>query len=295
MGAPFEAPDLSGKVAIVTGASRGIGRCVALALASAGADIVVASRSERSRELLPGSIHETAAEIEALGRRALAVRTNVRKADEIEAMVARAADEMGRIDILIHNAGALWWETVGNTPIKRFDLVVDVNARAAFVAARAVLPHMEQAGGGHIVVYSPPIDIAMAGGKVAYCISKFGMTLLAHGMAEEVRHLGVSVNALWPATLIESQATINHGLGTPAQWRKPDILADATLAILARRADELSGQALIDEDVLRAAGTDDLGSYSCVPGSQPQRIIGAAAASPLWRHRAPGDQAPGAS
>jgi len=278
-------PDLSGKVAVITGASRGIGKCVALRLAECGADIVVAARSVTSRELLPGTIHDTVREVEALGRRALAVRTNVRDAEAVEAMIERAATEMGRIDILVNNAGALWWDTVENTPTKRFDVVMDVNARAAFVAARAALPHMARAGGGHILVYSPPVDLQMLPGKVAYCISKFGMTMLAMGLAHEARDVGVVCAALWPATVIESQASINHGLGTRDQWRKPEIVADATLAILSRPIDDVTGRAFIDEEALAEVGITDLSAYSCVPGGTPMRIVGDAARSSIWQHR----------
>jgi citronellol/citronellal dehydrogenase len=278
-------PDLSGKVAIVTGASRGIGKCVALALAKQGADIVVAARSTESRELLPGTIFDTVAEIEALGRRALAVRTNVRDVDAVESMVERAASEMGRIDILVNNAGALWWDTVENTPAKRFDLVMEVNARASFVAARAAIPHMERAGGGFVFVYSPPLDLGMIPGKVAYCISKFGMTMIAMGLGAELRSKSIGAAALWPATIIESQASINHGLGGPAQWRKPEILADATLAILGRPLDEVTGRAFLDEEALAEVGVTDLDGYACVPGGQPMRIVGEAARSALWKHR----------
>ncbi len=285
-------PDLSGKVAIVTGASRGIGKCVALALARQGADVAVVARSVESRKLLPGTIHDTALEIEALGRRAIAVRTNVRDGDAVEAMVERVATELGRIDILVNNAGALWWETVERTPRKRFDLVMEVNARAAFVAAHAAIPHMERAGGGFVFVYAPPVDLAMVPGKVAYCISKFGMTMLAMGLGAELRDRGIGAAALWPATIIESQASINHGLGTPAQWRRPDIVADATLSILGRPLADVTGRAFLDEEALSEVGITDLAPYSCVPGGRPLRIVGDAARSPLWTHRRPASETP---
>ena len=278
-------PDLTGKVAIVTGASRGIGKCVALSLAKQGADVVIAARSVESRKLLPGTIHDTVTEIEALGRRALAVRTNVRDADAVEAMIEQAADHMGRIDILVNNAGALWWDTVEQTPAKRFDLVMEVNARASFVAARAAIPHMARAGGGFVFMYSPPLDLGMIPGKVAYCISKFGMTMLAMGLGAELRDRNIGAAALWPATVIESQASINHGLGTPAQWRNPDIVADATLAILGRPLDDVTGRAFLDEEALAEVGVADLAGYSCVPGGRPLRIVGDAARSALWKHR----------
>lgn len=264
---------LSNKVAIVTGSSRGIGKAVALKLAREGADIVVAAKTTEPHPKLPGTIYDTAREIEALGRRALPIRTNVREEAEIEHMVEETLKAFGHIDILVNNAGALWWKSVLETPAKRFDLVMDVNVRAAFLCARAVLPAMIQQKWGHIINMSPPIDLKLLPGKVAYFISKFGMTMMVHGLAEEVREHNVAVNALWPVTMIESLATINFGLGDRSMWRKPDILADATFAIVSKEPRTYTGQALLDEDVLRAEGVTDFSPYSCVPGATPARIV----------------------
>jgi citronellol/citronellal dehydrogenase len=270
----MEFPDLTGQVAVITGASRGIGKNIALRLARAGADIVVAAKSERSRESLPGSIHETVAEVEALGRRALAVRTNVRDAEQLENMVASALKEFGRIDILINNAGALHWRSIVDTPPKRYDLMMEVNARAAFVASHFVLPHMLERGSGVLIQMSPPIDLRMLPGKTGYCMSKFGMSLLAMGMGAEVRGTEIKSCALWPATAIESQATINHKLGGPEHWRKADILADAVGAILSADAKQVNGKCLVDEDVLQLMGVTDFEQYNCVEGGKPMRIVG---------------------
>lgn len=271
---PFELPDLTGQVALITGASRGIGKVIALALAEAGADIVVAAKSEKSRESLPGSIHETADEVRALGRRALAVKTNVRNTEEVEAMVAAALEEFGRIDILLNNAGAMFWRPVALTPPKRFDLMMEVNVRASYLATHLVLPHMMERGSGCIVQMSPPMDLSMMAGKTPYCISKFGMSLLAMGLAQEVGSSEVRSCALWPATAIESQATINHGLGGPKDWRRADILADATLAILKAPIAEVQGRCLTDEHALRLVGVEDFDAYNCVEGGTPIRIVG---------------------
>ncbi len=263
---------LSGKVAIVTGASRGIGRAIALKLAREGADVVIAAKTVEPDPRLPGTIHDVAREVEALGRRALAIQTNVRQEADIERMVEETLKTFGRVDILVNNAGALWWYPVLETPAKRFDLVMDVNVRAAFLSARAVLPTMIKQQWGHIINISPPLDYSILPGKVAYFISKFGMTLMVYGLAEEVRGYNIAVNALWPVTIIESQATINFGLGDRSMWRKPDIMADATYAIVTKGPQTYTGQALLDEDVLRAEGVTNLDQYSCVPGSAPQRI-----------------------
>jgi len=281
---PFNLPDLQGQVALVTGASRGIGKVIALALAGAGADIVVAAKSEKSRDSLPGSIHQTAEEVRALGRRALAVKTDVRKAEDVEAMVQAAIAEFGRIDILLNNAGAMFWRSVAETPPKRFDLMMEVNVRAAYLASHFVLPYMLEQGSGCIVQMSPPLDLAMMPGKTPYCISKFGMSLLAMGMAQEVRKTDVRSCALWPATAIESQATINHGLGGPKDWRRADILADALLAILKAPLEKVQGQCLTDEAALSFMGVKEFDTYNCVEGGKPIRIVGdGGVQSRLWQ------------
>ena len=267
-------PDLTGQVAVITGSSRGIGKNIALRLARAGADIVVAAKSELSRDSLPGSIHETVSEIEALGRQALAVRTNVRDADQLESMVEAALERFGRIDILINNAGALHWRSIDDTPPKRYDLMMEVNARAAFVASHFVLPHMIERGRGTNNQMSPPIDLRMLPGKTGYCMSKFGMSLLAMGMGAEVKATEIKSCALWPATAIESQATINHKLGGPQYWRTADILADAVGAILAANSEQVNGKCLVDEDVLSMMGVSDFEPYNCVEGGTPMRIVG---------------------
>jgi citronellol/citronellal dehydrogenase len=260
---------LQGRVAIITGGSRGIGRALALALARAGCHVVIAAKTTESTEKLPGSVHTVAAEVEALGAQALPVQIDVRVESQIEMMVARTLERFGRIDMLVNNAGALYWRNVLDTPAKRFDLVMSVNARAALLCSRAVLPAMIVQRFGHIINMSPPLDLAMVPGRVAYAISKLGMTLLTFGLAEEVKAHNVAVNSLWPVTVIESQASINLRLGTPAMWRKPDILADCVIRIAQKEPASFTGHALLDEDFLRAEGVTDFGGYACVPGTNP--------------------------
>lgn len=262
---------LAGRVAIVTGASRGIGRAVARGLAHEGCAVVLAAKSERVKPNLPGTIHEAAGEIEAAGGTALALRTDVRKFEDLEALVAATLQRFGRIDIVINNAGALWWTDVLDTPLPRFDLVMEVNVRAAFGLTRLALPHLIESGGGHVLVYSPPVDLEALPGRVGYLISKFGMTMLAHGLAEEVRDRHVSVNALWPVTAIETAAVINFGVGDPTIWRKPEIMVDATLELVTTPPGELTGQALLDEDFLRTRGWTDFTRYRCDPDHEPPR------------------------
>ncbi|RME82627.1 MAG: SDR family NAD(P)-dependent oxidoreductase [Planctomycetota bacterium] len=269
---------LENKVAIITGASRGVGKAVALKLAREGASIVVAAKTTEPNPKLPGTIYDTAKEVEKLGSQALPIKVNLRNADEIERMVEKTLETFGKVDILINNAGALWWYPVLETPPNRFDLVMDVNVRASFLCARAVLPSMIKQKWGHIVNMSPPIDLAMLPNKVAYSISKFGMTMISHGLAEEVREHNIGVQSLWPATIVESQASINFGLGDPSHWRKPEILADATYYIVKDEPLKRTGKALIDEEVLREAGIQDFDQYNCVPGGNPIRIVGPQAA-----------------
>lgn len=263
---------LQGRVAVITGASRGIGRAIALGLARQGCNIVVAAKSTESTDRLPGSIHTVAKEVEQLGAEALPVQADVRDDTQIEALAAQAKQRFGRIDILINNAGAMWWKPVLETPAKRFDLMLGVNARAAFLCSQAVLPHMIERTWGHIINMSPPIDLKVVPGKVGYFISKFGMTLLSIGLASELKGSNIGVNSLWPVTIIESQASINWGMGSRAMWRTPDILVDCVLRLVQKEPTEVTGQALLDEDFLRAEGVTDFSGYACVPGTNPQRI-----------------------
>jgi citronellol/citronellal dehydrogenase len=260
---------LKGRVAIVTGASRGIGRVLAVALAREGAAVTVAAKTDAPSDKLPGTIHDAVEEIEKAGGRAIAVKCNVREESEIDRMVERTVKEFGKVDILINNAGAIFLSDVVDTPPGRFDLVMDVNARASFLCSRAVLPGMIQRRWGHILMMSPPMNFAKTSGKAAYMLSKLGMTLIAQGLADEVKAHNIGVNALWPVTAIESQATIHFQMGEPSQWRKPEIMSDAVLAILTREPSKLTGKALYDEDVLREMGVTDFSKYACVPGTNP--------------------------
>jgi citronellol/citronellal dehydrogenase len=264
---------LEGRVAIVTGSSRGIGRAMALGLAREGCRVVIAAKTVAPSDKLPGSIHTVAAEVEALGGQALPLQVDVRDEAQIEAMAERTLERFGRIDLLVNNAGAPHWKGILETPAKRFDLVMGINARAAFLCCRAVLPAMIRQRHGHIVNMSPPLDPNIVAGRIAYAVSKLGMTLLTLGLADEVRPHNVAVNSLWPRTVIESQASINWGIGTPAQWRKPDILVDCLLRLARKEPAELTGRVLLDEDFLRSEGVTDFGGYACVPGTDPPPLV----------------------
>jgi citronellol/citronellal dehydrogenase len=266
-------PNLTGRVALVTGASRGIGKALALRLAREGADVVIAARSEHSTEKLPGTIYDTAQEIRALGRRALAVPTDVRNDDAVRAMMDRTLAEFGRVDILINNAGVLWWQKVVDTPPKRFDLMVSVNVRAAYLCSYYALPHMVKQRWGHILNMCPGISTTPNPGRVCYMITKMGMARLSIGIAAEHAADGIAANALWPRTIIESQASINWGLLTRDQWRTPEILCDACMAIFAQQPPSYSGRQVLDEEVLRElAGITNFDQYWC-EGKAPANPI----------------------
>eukprot|EP00012_Vannella_robusta_P007634 CAMPEP_0206192394 /NCGR_PEP_ID=MMETSP0166-20121206/5933_1 /ASSEMBLY_ACC=CAM_ASM_000260 /TAXON_ID=95228 /ORGANISM="Vannella robusta, Strain DIVA3 518/3/11/1/6" /LENGTH=287 /DNA_ID=CAMNT_0053608883 /DNA_START=1252 /DNA_END=2115 /DNA_ORIENTATION=- len=263
---------LKGRVAIVTGASRGIGREICLSLAREGCKVVAAAKTVEERPNLPGTVYSVAKEVEELGGEALPIQCDVRNDQSVERMIDETLKKFGRIDILINNAGALWWKDMVDTPMKRYDLINDVNSRGTFMCAKMCLPHMLKQGYGHIVNMSPPIDLKMLPGRIGYSISKFGMTLVAHGIGMELKGTGVACNALWPATMVESYATKNFNLGARSLWRKATIIADATISILKEDPKTFTGNALIDEDYMRSRGVTDFTKYRCDPDVEPPRL-----------------------
>lgn len=252
-----DAQPLAGRVAIVTGSSRGIGRAFALRLAREGASVVITGKSEQSTDKLPGSIHTVVEEIEAKGGTAIAVRLDVRHEDEVKAMVDQTIERFGRLDILINNAGALWWQPILDTPPKRYDLMWQINVRAAYLCTFYALPHMIARHWGHIINCSPPIGTDANPGYVAYMTTKMGMTRLAIGVAAEHEKDGVACNSLWPVTLIESLATINYNVGDRSMWRSPEILCDSAMEILHTEPPSLTGRQILDEPFLRERGYSD--------------------------------------
>ena len=273
MSNPALHPNLSGRVAVVTGASRGIGKALAIRLAQDGADVVVAAKSEQSTEKLPGSIHETAGAIRALGRRSLAIPTDVRDEDAIRNMIERTVSELGRLDILVNNAGAIWTQPILQTPPKRFDLMMGINARAAYIACYYALPQMVKQQWGHVLNMCPRLTLDPSPGRVAYMISKLGMARLAIGLAAEHQKDNIAGNALWPRTIIESQASINWKMSDRSQWRTPEILCDASIAIFAQEPRTCTGGQWIDEEILtKLAGITNFDHYWC-EGKPPANPI----------------------
>lgn len=261
------------KVAFITGATRGIGKACALKLAREGWDIVVAAKSVEENPRIPGTIYTAAEEIGKHGTKVFPVQCNVRDLDSVTKAAEATLEEFGRIDAVINNAGALWWKPILQTPMSKFDLIMEVNARGSFAVTSAFLPTMKEQGSGHVIMMSPPFGDGGYAGRAAYMISKYGMTMIAMGIHEELGDKGIAGTALWPKTLIESFATKNFNLGEPKQWRKADILADATFEIL-QRPSETSGQALIDEDFLRSIGVTDFDQYNVTEDGDPMIIHG---------------------
>ncbi len=260
---------LDGKVAFITGSSRGIGKEIALTLAREGARVVVTGKTAEPHPDLPGTIHTTVDEIEADGGEALAIQLDVRFDEQIEDAFAQSVDHFGSLDILINNAGAIQLQGVEKMPPKRFDLMMGVNARAAYACSHYALPYMLEQRWGHILMASPPFKLDKAPGKTGYALSKLGMTFIAQSLAEEVRDKNIGVNAFWPVTAIESQATRHFKMGTEETWRKPQILCDTVMAIVTREPSSCTGNAFYDEDVLREEGITDFSKYAVVEGTEP--------------------------
>jgi citronellol/citronellal dehydrogenase len=260
---------LKNRTIFITGGSRGIGRAIALRAARDGANIIIAAKSADPHPKLPGTIYSVAEEIKAAGGNALPLQVDVREEDQVREAVAKAAAHFGGIDILVNNAGAINLMGVEQTSIKKYDLIQGINHRATFLCSQAVLPWLKKSEHAHILSLSPPINMAPHWLRpfAPYTLSKYGMTILTLGMAEEFRDYGISCNTLWPATYIATAAVeVNLGGDAASEVsRKPEIMADAAHHILCTVRGELTGQSLVDEQVLLNAGVTDLTQYACNP------------------------------
>ncbi|BAS26181.1 SDR family oxidoreductase [Limnochorda pilosa] len=264
---------LAGKTLFVTGASRGIGKAIALRAARDGANVVVAAKTTGPHPKLPGTIHTAAAEVEAAGGRALAVATDIRFEEQVRAAVDRAVEIFGGIDVLVNNASAISLTGTLRTEMKRYDLMQDINARGSFLCAKLCLPHLRRAENPHILSISPPLHLRADwfGPHAAYTLAKLAMSLWVLAWAEEFRAEGIAVNALWPRTVVATAAVQNllGGDEVIRRSRRPEIVADAVYEILTRNSRSCTGNFFIDEDVLREAGVVDFTCYAVDPSVEP--------------------------
>jgi len=261
---------LRGKTVFITGATRGIGREIALRFARDGANIVVTGKSAMPHPKLPGTIHTVASEIEAAGGRALALQLDVRDADAVAEAVKTAVRKFGGLDILVNNASAISLTGTLETPLKRFDLMLAVNLRGTFVCSQACIPGLAKAENPHILTLSPPLNMSARWFKshVAYTMAKYGMSMCTLGMSEELRAQGIAVNSLWPRTTIATAAIeMNFPEAILRASRKPAIMADAAHAIVTRDSRRATGNFYIDETVLREEGVTDFDRYAVNPGT----------------------------
>ncbi len=262
---------LQGRTVFITGASRGIGKAIALRAAQAGANIVVAAKTDRRHPQLEGTIHETVAEIEATGGRGLAIKMDVRDDESVDRAVAQAVDHFGGLDILVNNASAIMLQGTQALPMKRFDLMFDVNVRGTYTTTRACIPYLLKSANPHVLNLSPPLNLNPSWFKdhVAYTMSKYGMSMCVLGMAEEFRQQGVACNALWPRTVIATAAiSLLQGSVVAENCRTPAIMADAAFEILIRDSRQCTGNFFLDENVLRANGMKNFDHYQ-VKAGQP--------------------------
>src|ERR1044071_7376527 len=262
---------LRGKTLFITGASRGIGLAIGLRAARDGANVAIAAKTAEPNPKLPGTVFTAADEIDKAGGKGLPLVCDIRFEDQVAAAVKKAVEKFGGIDILVNNASAISLTGTEHTPMKRYDLMHQINTRGTFVCSQAAIPHLKKASNPHILNISPPLNMEERwfAPHVAYTMAKFGMSMCVLGMAGELRRHGIAVNALWPRTAIAT-AAVKNLLGGDAAIRgsrKPEIMGDAAHAILTKPSRECTGNFFIDEDVLRAAGVRDFGPYAVSPGA----------------------------
>jgi citronellol/citronellal dehydrogenase len=268
---------LKNKTVFITGASRGIGKAIALRLAREGANIVIAAKSTTENAKLGGTIYSAAEEVEKAGGGALAVQCDIRFEDQIQQAIDKTIEKFGGIDIVVNNASAISLTPTEQTEPKRYDLMHNINVRGTFFVTKACIPHLKKSSNAHILTLSPPINMKPKwfAGHVAYTLAKYNMSMLAMGWAAEFKKNNIASNALWPKTTIDTAAVRNllGGDALAKMSRTPEILADAAFYIFSKLSAECTGNCFIDEDVFAAEGITDLSKYSVVPGAKLYRDL----------------------
>jgi len=256
---------LEGRTIVMSGGSRGIGLAILVAAARQGANAVLLAKTDTPDPRLPGTVHTAVEEIKAAGGQAVAVVGDVRREEDVARAVTTAVDTFGGVDVCVNNASAINLTGTEELPPKRFDLMQQINVRGTFVLTQACLPYLRRSDQAHILTLSPPLNMAphWLGRHPAYTLSKYGMSLLTLGWAAEFADVPIAANCLWPQTTIATAAVVNllGGEEMAARSRRPEIMADAAVEILSGAPTARTGQTLVDEDVLRAAGVTDIAAY----------------------------------
>ncbi len=266
-----------GKTVFITGGSRGIGKAIGLRMAREGANIVIAAKTVEPHPRLEGTIFTAAKEMEDAGGQALGVKCDIREEGDVVAAIAAAVERFGGIDILVNNASAINLSPPGILPLKQYDLMQDINSRGTYLVSRHCIPHLRKSDRAHILTLSPPLSLDKQWFThfAPYTLSKFGMSMMTLGFAEELRKDNIAVNSLWPVTTIATAAVKNilGGEELMRTSRKPEIVADAAFHIFMKNAADFSGNLITDEEILKGAGTTDFSVYSVEPGAKLTRDI----------------------
>ena len=258
------------RVVVISGGSRGVGLEIAKTLGKDGAKIAILAKTTEPHPKLPGTIYTAAEEIEDVGGSALPLICDIRFEEQVDKSIEKVREEFGGVDICINNASAIHLTDTVNTPMKRYDLMHNINVRGTFLLSKSCIPYLKDSENPHILTLSPPlgIDRKWFGRTLAYTTAKYGMTLIAHGLSEELKELGIASNTLWPRTTIDT-AAIRNVVGNEIVdgSRKPAIYADAAYAILKRDSKECTGNFFLDQDVLEEEGVTDFEQYAVKPGA----------------------------
>ncbi len=268
---------LAGKTFFITGASRGIGKAIALRLAKEGANIAVVAKSIVEDPRLGGTIQGSVEEINAAGGKGLAIQCDIRDEEQIIRAVQQTISIFGGIDGVINNASAISLSKTEQTEAKRFDLMHSINVRGTFLVTKHCIPFLKKSSNPHIITLSPPLDMdpKWFGFSVAYSLTKFNMSMMSIGWADEFKDAGIAANALWPVTTIATAAVKNLLGGDMLinMSRKPEILADCVNWIVQQPAKECTGNTFLDEEILAKAGITDLEQYAVTPGGKLQKDL----------------------